>query len=150
MLVFATEFRTATEASAVDFLEVCRTWLIGSPLYPWKEDDLGTPEESNRLYQSERGANHVDFAIAESGGTRTSAMQHRYRDDNQLEWVTELVGREMPEGLLASVRVHCTSMVTGVEVPWARKPYIIRQLIEQLGGGIDGGLSVGEDPLMAG
>lgn len=146
MLVFATEFKTATKASAEDFLEICRTWLIGSPQYPWKEEDLGRPEESNTIYQSERGANQVVFAIAESGGTRTSAMQHRYRDDNQLEWVTELVGREMPDGLLTSVRVHCTSMVTGVEVPWARKPYIIRQLIEQLGGGIDGGLTVGEAP----
>ncbi|MCS4505890.1 hypothetical protein NYO91_17555 [Arhodomonas aquaeolei] len=73
-------------------------------------------------------------------------MQHRYRDENQLEWVTELVGHEMPDGLLTSVRVHCTSMVTGVEVPWARKPYIIRQLIEKLGGGLDGGLSVDEVP----
>jgi len=146
MLVFATELQTATEASAEDFLEICRTWLTGGPQYPWKEDDLASPEATNRLYQSERGSYEVAFAIAESGGTRTSAMQHRYRDDKQLEWVTELVGREMPEGLLASVRVHCTSIVIGVEVPWARKPYIIRQLIDKLGGGADGALTVREVP----
>lgn len=146
MLVFATEFDTSTNASAEDFLEICRRWLIGSPRYPWSDADLIAPFAANEIRQAEHGSFRASMAIAETGDHRIGAMQHRYLEDEKLEWVTEFVGREAANGMRVSVRVHCTSLVTGAEVPWAQKPYIVRLTIEQLGGGRDGGLVIAADP----
>lgn len=146
MLVFATEFRTAQGVSAEDFLDVCRNWLIGSPRYPWDAGDFEPKNTENEVQEFTKGVFHVSTLLADNDGARMAAMQHRHSEEGNVEWVTELVGGETPDGLLASVRVHCTSLVTGAEVPWARKPYIVRQIIQELGGGNDGGLKVGETP----
>ncbi len=145
MLVFASEFPTGPSSTIEDFLDVCRIWLTGSPRYPWSENDLPPPEVHNETIKYEADGHVVKLVKASADGVRIGAMQHSYREEN-FEWVTELVAREMETGLLASVRVHCTSLRTGIEVPWARKPYVIRQLLQTLGGGDDGGLKTGEEP----
>lgn len=146
MLVFATEFTTAEGATASDFLNVCRKWLVGSPRYPWKEDDFLSSNEIKEIEEFEKDSFQVSTAFIDSSSARISAMQLRYTDDRNLEWVTELVGGETNGRLLASVRVHCAALQTGAEIPWARKPFIVGQILDQLGGGQDGQLTIIDKP----
>lgn len=145
MLVFATEFMTRPNASIEEFLEVCRKWVSGSQHFPWNEEDMPPSPALNEVLEDQRDGHLLNMAFTDSGPRRMAALQLRHADEN-LEWVTELAGAETEDGLLASVRVHCTAQKTGVEVPTARKPYVVRQILETLGGGNDGGLAVDDKP----
>lgn len=144
LLVFATEFMASSGATAEQFLDICQKWLIGGPRYPWNVDDFNKLISVNEVMEVQRDAYEISYALVD-GGSRIAALQHRYTENNY-NWVTELVGGETNGSLLVSIRVHCTALITGLEIPWARKPYIIRLIIQQLGGGQDGSFTIGENP----
>jgi hypothetical protein len=113
--------------------------------YPWNGDDMPPAPALNEVLEERRDGHLLNLAFTDSGPRRMAALQLRHADEN-LEWVTELAGAETEDGLLASVRVHCTAQKTGVEIPAARKPYVVRQLLEELGGGNDAGLVITDTP----
>lgn len=147
MLVWATEFPTEEGNSIADLLALATGWLDGSPHHPWSEADIdwAVPEGTARY---EKDGQVVEVARAEAADHRWGGLRHTYvEEEEEREWSAAIVGHEGEEGLRVSVRVECNLLAPGPDLPEPNKPYIVRQIFEQLGGGRDGGLPIGDEPI---
>lgn len=146
MLVWATEFPTE-EGSIEDLLALGVDWLDGSPHHPWSESDVEwAVPEGTEVY--DKNGQVVEVARAETDDARWGGLRHEYVEEGEdREWQMAIVGHENGGGLQVSVRLQCNVLVPGLEVPVPKKPYIVRQIIDRLGGGRDGGLPIGDEPV---
>lgn len=139
MLSFATEFPVAEEVTSVAFLEAVREWLFGSPhtrLRVEDSDRLGTATESTlKKYNETLEVLHIP-----SSG---SAAVRYTRLEKGLEWVTTIAFRKERLSSWVGIRVSCESQHPSVRLPTAKKPVLVRTLLNRLGGGNDGDLKVG-------
>lgn len=145
MLLYATEFPTAEGATAADFIDLIKTWALGSPNYPWVADDLDV-DLSEDLVSIEKSPHQIQLTLSDLDGDVYGAAHYRYVENGEREWVTELVSQEIGDHLWVSVRVHCKVLATGAVLPEVKKPYIIRQILAQFGGGDDAGLTIRDSP----
>lgn len=148
MLVWATEFPAAPGKRAADVLSIGRTWLIGSPHGTWRAEDFRDELPAGEIVRYESGGQSVLLARTESDGRGVAGLQHYWAQDDQLEWTTEVVARERSDALWVAVRVECNVLRPGIPLPKPRKPYIVRQLLDAMGGGDDGGLRIGDEPIV--
>lgn len=147
MLVWATEFPTGAGNSVEDLLALAVEWLDGSPHHPWFDTDIDwAVPEGTTVY--EKDGQVVEVSRAETDNERWGGLRHTYVESGkEREWVAAIVGHENGDGLRVSVRIQCNLLAAGLELPDPKKPYIIRQIIERLGGGRDGGLPIGDEPI---
>ncbi|WJW75564.1 hypothetical protein QVG61_00285 [Thiohalobacter sp. IOR34] len=66
--------------------------------------------------------------------------------ENDLRWITDIIGSKDDNKFLISVQVSCDASNPGTFIPNPKKPYIVRQLLENIGGGSDGDLHVQDVP----
>lgn len=135
MQVFAAEFPIAPTRNTLDVLNVGRQWLSGSPHYPWSEIASLRHQEDEVVEHKLDG--HV-AAIASTANGDIVGLRHTYIENERLEWTTELVANGTPDGPWVSITVYCNALTKGVRVPVARRPYLVRQMLSELGGGRDG------------
>jgi hypothetical protein len=146
MLVWATEFPAAKGRTAAEVLAVGRRWLAGSPHGTWKlESFLDDPPGEITRYEC--GGQTASFASISVDGRGLAGLQQTWLQEDQLEWTAEIVAREASDALWITVRLDCNVVQPGLPLPKARKPYIVGQLLNDLGGGSDAGLGVGETPV---
>jgi len=88
----------------------------------------------------------IDAIIASSGGEERAALKYTIVE-NDLQWDTFVVFSAREVDAWVGIRVTCESMQTATRLPAAKKPIIVRSLLRDLGGGVDGGLLVQEAPL---
>jgi len=141
MLLYATEFPTRSDASIEKFLAVCHKWLTGSPHYPFKSlspFDAGDGEVGD----FSREGHELRVAVLEEEGGRRAGVRHSWIEAARRAWTTEVVASEDAEGLWVAVNVTCDVLEPGATPPAPKKPYIIKQLFAELGGGSDGGIAV--------
>lgn len=145
MLVYATEFPARPEATVEQFLSLCHKWLSGSPHYPFK--DLPPFNASDGDVQDlSRDGHELRVAVIEEEAERRAGIRHSWTEDRRRTWTTEVLAAEDAEGLWIAVNVHCDVLEAGATPPAPKKPYIIKQLFAELGGGNDGGLAVKDTP----
>lgn len=146
MLVWATEFPAAEGASTGDMLTVAKAWVEGSPHSPWKPDAFGDePEGEITEYSCED--QRIAVARARIDGDCWAGFRHVWIEDDKHEWTTEIVGHEHDGALLVSIHVNCGLLHPGLRLPRPKKPYVVRQLLENLGGGHDASIAVGDEPV---
>jgi hypothetical protein len=144
MLVWATEFPIA-KGGCDDVLSVAKGTLITSPHTPWELDSFGE-DPSNDLSRVELGLQSVTIGRIDSGLDHIAGLQHQWIENDEREWTTEVVGYEQAGNVLVSVRLDCNLLRPGLRLPIAKKPYVVRRLLEDLGGGNDAGLTVRDSP----
>lgn len=146
MIVWASEFPLQAGRNVGDVLDAARKWLVGSPHWSWTVADLEGAVEGE-LHSIDKWGQEVRQASIESEGAAWAGLRHSWVEDKERRWTTEIVGHESGEGLTASVRVDCQLLVAGKSLPPARKPYVVQVLLRELGGGLDGGLRVDDEPI---
>jgi hypothetical protein len=146
MLQFSTELPTRVGVDVNDFMTAACEWLAGSPNHRWTLDDLSEPG-LGELSKIERYQQEVQFGLLEFASERLGAFRFRWTERKSIEWTTELVARDTEEGLRVSVRVSADALSPGKKLPTAKKPYIIRRILEDLGGGEDGPFVVQDQPI---
>ena len=145
MLSFATEFPVERTRTAEDFLHAVRLWILGSPhtrLTDADLDGLCPPGE----WRGGHGNESVD-AVGISATTEEAAGVRYTRRDDGLEWLTSVVFSRTGADSWVGVRVSCESTHPSVRLPAAKKPVLVRTLLNSLGGSSDGALRVGRNPL---
>ncbi len=146
MLSFATELPIAPERSTADLMALARRWVAGSPHVNVLESALPVPKEGELLEVTVDGR-HFSVGLVHTDTFSLVGFKYRWVDHGQRQWTTEIVGRKANE-FWATVRVYCESLFPSPILPRARKPYIIKQIIHELGTGLDGGLTVSDKPLL--
>ena len=145
MLVWATEFPVTAGTRCEDVLSVAKRTLATSPHAPWHADDFsdGPTEELTRL---EKDGHVVTTGMMASDSDRIAGVQHQWVERSDREWLLEIVGHQNDSSTVASVRLHCNGLRPGLRLPTPKKPYAIRKLLEDVGGGKDSGLEVQDQP----
>lgn len=147
MLVYATAFPTGPGKRISDFLDLCHRWLSGSPHYPLK--DLPTfrfPEGD--VSDLSRNGHGVLVAGLREESRCLAAVRHSWTEMGRQTWLTDVIACETGTGLAVSVNLSCEFLLPGSEPPVPRKPYIIKLLFRDLGGGKDCDLVVQDRPHM--
>ncbi len=147
MLVWATEIPIQSGRTVSDLLSLSKRWIYGSPHNSWKASDFSDEPDGEFVdYTQEKESIRV-IKFSEND-TKWAGLRHIWSEGAERQWAAEIVGRERSSELLVSVQLHCDLYHPNHVKPKPRKPYIIRQLLEQLGGGLDGGLIVSDQPIV--
>lgn len=141
MQVWATEFPLAKGNSCGDVLGVAKGWLAGSPHSSWQIDSFGN-DPVDDLRRHEMGGQSVTICCYGSGPNSWAGLQQQWVENSAREWTTEIVANQNGDTVLVSVRLDCNLLQPGLELPTPKKPYVVRKLLEDLGGGFDAGLAV--------
>ena len=145
MLVWATEFPVANGNHSGDVLGVAKGCLASSPHSTWKVDSFGI-DPINDLIRLDRDGQVVTLGCADIETSHWSGLQYQWVENGEREWTTEIVGYEVDGHVLVSVRLDCNLLLPGLAMPVPKKPYYVKRLLQDLGGGTDAGLVVGDTP----
>jgi hypothetical protein len=143
MLSFATEF-PVEECDTDTFVAAVQQWLAGSPhtsIESARFSDL--PKEG--YWKTESGQESLDSLIARSGASDTAGFKHTISDQG-LEWTTYVVYSRTQSDTWVGVRTARESAQPLVSMPQAKKPLVVRTLLQTLRGGLDGELFVKDEP----
>ncbi len=144
MLSFATEFPISNARTSADFLESVRSWILGSPhtkLTSALLDNLPSDDEFSVEEQGER----LESLRIVSGSVESSAIRYTKRDTS-LEWVTTVSFSRQQTDSWIGIRTTCESRHPSAHLPPAKKPVLVRTILNSLGAGYDGPLLVQAQP----
>ena len=146
MLSFATEFPVNEAVTCTGFADAIRKWLLGSRYTSFSLNSLSglcTGEFWKANEAMEKIESHCEIT------TDSESIGVVYRKaDTDFEWITTIVLAIVPSSTWISLRVECEPMHPTAKVPVAKKPVLLRTLLESLGGGIDGDFKVGGTPVV--
>ncbi len=147
MLVWSTQIPIIPSRTTNEFLAVARKWLAGSPHSSWQEtdfDELPTQDLNTvRLH-----GQSVSIAKFENTQGEFCGFRHEWQDTARRNWATDICGWRTDQRFLASVQLFCEASEIGAAMPQPKKPYIVRQLIDKLGGDLDGSFAVTDTPII--
>lgn len=150
MLVFSAEFPASKGSTSEDLLDCCVQWFVRSDHYPWRkysEADFVATENSITNYKKDgHTANLARVRISPT--EELAGLQYVWTEKGNYHWTTEIVGRIDAKGLWVSVKIFCEVLATGLTLPQSKKPYIVKVLMKELGGGEDGEFVVSDLPRM--
>jgi hypothetical protein len=143
MLVWATEFPIRDGNSAEDVLCLAKKWLIGSPHSSWtrKSFDDESYGVINLFVDDGQSVETVNIINEQDAWV---GFRHSWIEDGERCWITEIVAYQKSSRVLVSIQVHCELLRPGLKMPPSRKPYVVKLLLEDIGGGIDGVLPVSD------
>jgi hypothetical protein len=145
MLSYATEFPLPLKTDVADFVAVLKQWLLGSPFNAFEEKDIEKiGSAANYTVNSSDNALEC-IHLADVQGV-TFGLRHSSRSDGA-EWRTEIVFSKTDGDVWVGVRTYRDSDQPTLRLPSAKKPYVIKSIIETLGGGIDGHFTVSDAPI---
>lgn len=145
MLAFATEFPIERTRTTADFLRAVQSWVLGSPHTGLAELDLAGLQTAAE-WRGGRGNEYVDSVQVHGRTSESAAVRYR-RLDEGLEWLTSVVFSRTGADSWVGIRVSCESAHPAVRLPAAKKPVLVRTLLDALGGSSDGALRVSGTPL---
>ena len=145
MLVWATEFPVAAGSGCEDVFSVATRALATSQHTPWHTDDF-SDDPTEELTRIEKDGHAVTTGLVGTDSGRIAGLQHQWVEHFEREWLLEIVGHQSNNNTLASVRLHCNGLRPGLRLPTPKKPYAVRKLLEDVGGGNDSGLEVQDQP----
>ena len=146
MLQYRAQFPVQHTKSCRDIWPLARKWILGSPHTSFSEGDLATSSDATFEERSAEGE-LVTFARGKAHGYESFGVKYVKRETSEpLSWTTTLVGTQDDEKFWVSVSVECDSSLAGIRIPSSKKPYVIRQLLDQFGGGDDGPFPVSQAP----
>lgn len=140
MLSFATELPIDSSRDIADFLRTVETWILGSPHTQLAAGDLAGLANTAESHV-QRGMETID--TISFAATEEQAVGVRYtKDDHDLQWTTTAVFSRRPVDSWVGIKVSCESNHPAFRLPVAKKPVLVRTLLEAMGGVPDGLLCV--------
>jgi hypothetical protein len=143
--VFSTEFVLEKGCEPIEVIELASKWLIGSPHSTLRVDELkSVPIQDEKVIQS--SDSNAVFISVEFDGQEMSGVRYEKREKNLL-WTTSIVARKSSEGLAVGIRVVCEGLSALEKIPRPKKPYFVKQALQEFGGGQDGAFPVTDKPI---
>lgn len=146
MLSFATEIPISSDVTAAEFSAAVKKWLLGSRYTRFVSETLsglGAGEVWDAVEESES----IESINETTTDSESIAIIYR-KNDLDFEWITTIVLSIVPTSSWISVRIECDPLHPTATVPVAKKPVLLRVLLEELGGGVDGAFKVGATPIV--
>ena len=144
MLIYAAQFPVSNNAKVHDLWDLSAKWICGSPYTEFSQTDFAyQPDVTEHSATSEN--QHVQLCAAHANDYSCVGCQYD-KHEGGLRWSTRLVGTQDSSHFWCTLRVFCDSSVSGTRLPRARKPYIVRQVLQEFGGGYDGSFEVSDTP----
>lgn len=144
MLSFATEFPVERGKNSDDFLNALRKWLLGSPHTTFNVADL-EGLHAPREWKLTKDDESLETLRVQARADDTTGVRYMRRGEG-LDWTTTVVFSRSSADSWVGIRVSRESSHPAVRLPTARKPRLVRTLLEELGGSSDGMLRVGNEP----
>ncbi len=142
MLAFVAEFPVKRERQSVEFFASISKWVLRSPHTAFSIGDI-----EQALLEAEwkikKGNESLDLLRCSVGRFDSAAVRY-VRIDNGLQWTTNAVFSAESNDAWVAIRVECESLHPAVRLPVAKKPVLLRILLDELGGGHDGPLLVSD------
>jgi len=145
MLLWATEFPIRSGCTSDDVLLLAKKWLIGSPHATWLPEHF-VDEVAGVVNTFNHDGQCVETVCIEDSNDAWSGLRHSWTENKERYWITEIVAHQTIDRVLVSIQVQCELLRPGLKMPRSRKPYIVKQMLDEIGGGIDGGLLVSDRP----
>jgi hypothetical protein len=146
MLSFSTEFPVPDFIRGAAFNKAVQTWLAGSryTLFTAEAlDGLGMGESWEALEEGET----VESLNETTSDSESIAIVYR-KTANNLEWITTIVFAAQPASAWISVRVECEPTHPTAKIPIAKKPVLVKALLDSFDGAADGEFKVGTTPVV--
>lgn len=143
MLSFATEF-PARNIETDEFVQAVCAWLRGSPHTRLQSESLDTIPASGR-WKVEADRESLEALIIRRERQETAAFKH-ISFDGAIEWTTTIVFSKTENDDWIGVRTARESSRPQISLPPARKPLVVKTLLGQIRGGLDGELYVSDLP----
>ncbi|MFY2856572.1 hypothetical protein ACOTJG_21605 [Achromobacter xylosoxidans] len=148
MAHFSTEFPIDSKNTVEEVMRLACEWIAGSPHTKTQRSDLlDLPKEGERIVTI--GDEQVSLARAGGRDFEIGGL-HYVRTEEGLQWTTAIVTFKTHEKQTLSIRTVCEALSTAARLPPPKKPYFIRQALNQLGGGTDGEIPVTDCPFRLG
>lgn len=144
MLSFATEFPVGPENGSLEFLNAIQEWVLGSPHTHFIASDFSSLYETEE-WSARKSNEKIDVLRLATDGEDSAAIRYT-RTESDLEWVTNVVFSRTSSDAWVGVRVSCESDHPSTRVPVAKKPIVVRTLLNKLVGADDGKLRVSRTP----
>jgi hypothetical protein len=142
MLSFATEF-PINETDAPRFVSSVREWLTGSPHSRFAPEEFATfPEDG---FWTARAEGESLEAIVLPGADARVAFRYR-KMEGELTWTTTVVYASSDHEAWVGLRTFRDSARPRPDLPTAKKPFLVRTLLKEIGGGLDGEVYVSDNP----
>jgi len=143
MLSFATEF-PVQETNSDRFVDAVRKWILGSPHTTFTDAEISSlPAEGRWKIQTDNSrleALFIKVDQSEIASFKFTAV------DGYIEWVTEVTYSKSEIDDWIGIRTSRESSRPQVSLPPAKKPFLVKTIINELGGGLDGELYVSDKP----
>jgi len=141
MLSFTTEF-PVSGAGTKQFVAAVRKWIAGSPHTKLAAQHLSDIPDEGR-WKVESGNVSLEAILVKDDQGEVASFRYSAVDGN-LVWITEATYSKTADDDWVGVRTDRQSNVPQVTLPAAKKPLIVRTLIDELGGGLDDELYVSD------
>ncbi|WP_188664174.1 hypothetical protein [Arenimonas soli] len=102
-------------------------------------------DELEKLFSS--GRETVVSILIQDKTTRCGGVKYSIAESTGVEWTTHIVCNIVSGSLVVSVRVTCEDARAPDRLPPARKPYFVKQILSELGGGMDGDVPVADQAI---
>ena len=143
MLSFSTEF-PVEEPNATAFCQSVAKWLGGSPHTQISEERVLDVFTSAEL-DWEDSAERISCILNDGDGDNSAAFRYAKVEEG-VEWVTTVCFDANAVDSWVSIRTERNSDTAVAYLPPAKKPFVIRNLLAELHGGLDGELRVKDSP----
>ena len=145
MLTFKTQFPIDASKSTEDLLVCARKWIAGSP-----HSELAAKVSHAKLQDgtSLSSINEVlNCSAFRDSETDIAGVRYEKREDGEIRWVTDVVGSKSRNGFTVAVQLSVDSELPVERLDQGKRPYILKSLMQHIGGGVDGDLIVGDTPI---
>lgn len=142
MSLFSTEFPVNDSLNSPKFISLIVDWLNGSEHSQFtKSSSFEIFDEEANWIEGQESLNLINFIDAD---VKYCGLRYTTTDQNGFRWRTDSVlSVSAPEGWV-SVRTECTTNRTGVEPPIPKRPYLVKMLLQDGYGAMDGTFRVQE------
>lgn len=143
MLSFSTEYPVVC-AEPSRFSDCVGRWLLNSPHSTFTSDELSRLNEGTRS-SIEKGAERIEALRFVNSDSAQCAYRYSIRSDG-LQWVTNVVFSADTDSAWVGIRTSREADGPTLKLKPAKKPQIVKAILADLDGGLDGELFVKDAP----
>lgn len=144
MLVFNTLFPIKIDTEIEFLIKIAKKWILGSPHSTIREEDL-SQYTGKEEWEHIAGSETFSFITGNTESYISAGVRYSIQD-SQLTWLTDIIGTKKDNTFMVSIQVFCETSNPAIKIPIPKKPYIVKQILENIGGGADGCLEVTNQP----
>lgn len=144
MITYKTQFPLNKERTLEDLLRIGLRWINGSPHSSLRSslDCQSSLDEELCYYNEKESLTLVNLSC------ENQVCGVRYvNDDEGRRWTTEVVGSKCEDSFWVSVQLGVDSEYPVENIRVGKRPYIMKMIMRELGGGQDGAFDVSDKPI---